>query len=503
MKIGEILINVASCGLCFAIPHVAMSQKTKSLEEYNVVVFTADDLGPAGMGLNSFGGEVKELTPHLDSFAKKGVRFRNAHVNSAICMPSRGTIATGQYGFHSGHHGFIYANEEVPTMMEQFQASGYQTGVLGKVAHSSAKFSTRWDYYKLKKSLGSGRNPDKYYHYTKEFIQNCQQKNEPFYLMVNSHDPHRPYYDPQKGLQPGASHPSKVYSPDEVFIPKFLADLPQVRREMSQYYSSTRRLDDTFKRVMDALSESSVLDHTIVIFLSDNGIAMPFSKANCYLKSTQTSMFVYAPSLFKPHQVKDEYVSTIDLYPTIMDLLKLSAPKEVDGASFLPLLKGKHQRDRNSVFTQIDYINRAGEYPMRCIQDKSYGYIFNPWSDGKRTYHNANEGKVLQAMKESVEMLHQKRVDLFRYRAVEEFYDLKSDPDCLNNLIDNPRFAKQVRQYRDKMRKTMKRTNDPLISSFELLNTPEEMYVETHRIYTEVMPFRKGDNRKYEKSLRD
>ncbi|MDP2336253.1 MAG: hypothetical protein Q8N05_07345, partial [Bacteroidota bacterium] len=54
----------------------------------------------------------------------------------------------------------------------------------------------------------------------------------------------------------------------------------------------------------------------------------------------------------------------------------------------------------DKVFTQIDYLSSNKYWPMRCVQDKEYGYIFNPWSDGKAAYHNANEGETFKAMEQ-------------------------------------------------------------------------------------------------------
>ena len=96
--------------------------------------------------------------------------------------------------------------------------------------------------------------------------------------MVNSHDPHRPFQIPNK-LSKGAEAPSKYYTPDEVEVPGFVPDLELVREELSFYQNSVRRLDDTFGKVMKALQESGLSENTIVMFLADNGIAIPLANA--------------------------------------------------------------------------------------------------------------------------------------------------------------------------------------------------------------------------------
>lgn len=479
------------------------SSKSGEKTPLNVILFTADDLGPDGVGLESFGGKIKGLTPNLDRIATAGIRFANAHVCSSVCMPSRGIIATGMYGFNSGAHGFMYAREEVPTMMEVFQSAGYKTGVLGKVGHSSAKMSTVWDYVYDYKDLGSGRSPSKYYERVKAFVDKCNTDETPFYLMVNSHDPHRPFQQPDGDLLKGAEWPSKLYSPDEVFVPGFLPNIPQVRKEMSYYYNSTRRLDDTFEKVLEALEDAGVMDNTVIIFMSDNGIAMPFSKANCYLKATRTSLFVYRPGVFKP-EVKQEYVSTIDLFPTIMELTGLKVPGKVDGRSFVPLLNGKTQKGREDVFTIIDYINQKKPLPMRCIQDQEFGYIFNAWSDGSNVYKNANEGGVIEAMQAMTDNPEiQARVLMHRHRVVEELYDLKTDPECLINLAEKEDYKSTLLKYREKLRAKMKKFDDPLLETFENVDDKAKMKEMYLTLYSNVLKFRKGESQVYESKIEE
>ncbi|MBA2762643.1 MAG: sulfatase-like hydrolase/transferase, partial [Segetibacter sp.] len=129
---------------------IALSAQTAQaqfpIKNLNVVVFTADDLGSDETGVGAFGAKVKGITPNLDKVAKAGIRFYNAHVNSAICVPSRGVLGTGKYGFNSHQHGFFYAPDSIPTLIESFQKKGYRAGILGKVLHSSVKTSTVWDY---------------------------------------------------------------------------------------------------------------------------------------------------------------------------------------------------------------------------------------------------------------------------------------------------------------------------------------------------------------------
>jgi len=444
-------------------------------QNLNILFFTADDLHRESLGC--FGGKVNGLTPNLDSFASQGMRFENAHVTVAICQPSRGVLGTGRYGHNSGIMGFMHTDRDIPTIMQTLRDAGYLTGVLGKVGHSTPKADYEWDFVHDQKELGSGRDPDIYYSYCKEFLARCRREDKPFYFMVNSHDPHRPYHIPGKPIK-GAKEPSMTYVPDDVPVPGFVPDLPGVREELSYYLNSVRRLDDTFGRTMQALKESDFEENTLVMFLSDNGIAIPFAKCNAYLASTRTPWIVRWPGVVEQGTVDPEhFISGIDFFPTVLEAVGLPIPKGLDGFSFLPLLKGEKQSGRDIVFTQIDMKAGGDAVPMRCVQDASFGYIFSPWSDGKFWYRNNNEGLTMKAMVEAAESdsFIAQRVQMFRYRALEEFYDLRNDPDCLNNLVGKEGFENERRRMQNQLQDWMERTGDPLLPAFENRYSPEKL----------------------------
>lgn len=442
------------------------------------------------MGVSSMGGQLPGLTPNVDGLAARGVRFFTAHVNSGICVPSRGAIATGRYGFSSGVYGFRRAHEDVPLLMELLREHGYITGILGKVDHSSVKASYRWDYTRDYGDLGSGRSPTRYEECSTEFFRQSAAARKPFYLMVNSHDPHRPFQEPGT-LLPGAEAPSKWYRSEEIPVPGFLPDLPGVRTELASYYNSVRRLDDTFGKVMAAVRAAGIEDKTVVIFLSDNGSATPFGKANSYVASTHTPLIIAWPGVSNPGLMdRKHFVSGIDLFPTLFAGLGLPAPAGLSGRSFLPLLRGESQSGRDSVFTQIDYMVNGPARPMRGVQDHDYAYIFNPWSDQATAYRNNNEGQIMKAMVDAAltQSSVAARVQLFRFRAVEEFYDLKNDPDSLHNLNESPAHAAAVQKYREKLRALMVTHGDPLLATFDAREDPIRMKAAMDDCYLTALP---------------
>lgn len=436
----------------------------------NVLLFTADDLHAESLGV--YGSKVPDLTPNLDRFAAQGMLFNRGHVNVAICAPCRAVIATGLLSHNSGAMGFMKARPGTPDIVTAFQSAGYLAGILGKVSHSTPTTAMKWDYSFDQKELGNGRNPQIYHERCVAFFERCAREDKPFYFMVNSHDPHRPYCNPKK-LTKGAAMPSRTYKPEEVEVPGFLPDLPGVRAELAHYQNSTRRLDDTFGRVMQALDESGRADDTIVVFLSDNGIAVPFAKCNTWFHSTRTPFLVRWPGRIKPGSLDDDhFVSAVDLKPTFLEVAGVAGPERLDGRSFAPLLRGESQKGRDFMFTQIDSKAGGDGVPMRCVQDARFGYIYNPFSDGKHVYRNNNEGGTFAAMAAAAntDPAIAARVQLFRMRVPEEFYDLKNDPDCLNNLIGSAEHQDAVAQYRQRLESWMKRTGDPMLPALQSRN---------------------------------
>ena len=440
----------------------------------NVLFITADDMNWDAVG--AYGCPVQGTTPNLDRLAAEGVRFEHAHVTIAVCQPSRSALMTGRYPHRSGGEGFHrlrYAG--VPILPDLLRRGEYRVGILGKVAHSTPYADFEWDMVHDMQELGMGRNPKSYYRQARSFIEDAQKCGRPFFLMANSHDPHRPFYGNDKAewyseQEPPAVPPSRTFGSEEVETPGFLADLPEVRLEISEYYNSVRRCDDTVGKLLDALREIGVEEETLVLFLSDNGMAFPFAKTNCYLHSTRTPWIARWPSRVAPGSVDAEhFISGIDLMPTLLEAAGIAEPEGMDGRSFLPLLCGEKQEGRDRVFTQFHQTAGLRSYPMRCVQTRRFGYIFNPWSDGERVFINESQaGRTMNAMKEAAQSdpTVAARVEMFLYRASEEFYDFANDPDALCNLIDDPDLASEIGELRRALEVWMEGSGDPALEAF-------------------------------------
>lgn len=442
----------------------------------NILLITADDMD--GNTPGAFGGPY-DATPNLDRLAGEGMVFGRAHVPAAVCQPSRSALMTGLWPHRNGAEGFEPINDGIGVINDHLKQAGYKVGILGKVSHIQPVERFGWDMAADMRQLGLGRNPEAYGSRAEEFIAEASRDGHPWFLMANAHDPHRPFHGSAAERELWTAEerseypePSKVFSGDEVEVPGFLPDIPGVRQEYAEYLSSSRRCDDVVGAVLAALDRTGKADDTLVIFMSDNGMAFPFAKANCYLRSTLTPLIVRWPGVTTPGSSNaDAFVDMLDLFPTFCDAAGVAVPGGVDGATLTPLLKGGRERDRDQVFTVFHETSAKQRFEMRCVQDFQYGYIWNGWADGSVQYRAENMwGLSWPAMLEAAENNEaiRQRTDFYLTRAREELYDLTADPDCLNNLADQPDLEPVLTRKRTSLSRWMTSTGDPMATEFHL-----------------------------------
>ncbi len=443
----------------------------------NILLITADDLNYDSLGVT--GCKVPNISPNIDRLASEGMRFEHAHVTIAVCQPSRSVLMTGRYPHRNGAMGFEPIRRDVPTLQESLRAAGYLNGIMAKVGHLAPLEKFCWDVVVPPEELGGGRDPGLYYKHAKAFFEKARDAKRPFFLMANSQDPHRPFAGSEQGqARPRARQRAaggrlsitRTYKPEEVVVPGFLPDLPDIRTELAQYFTSVHRCDETVGQILKALNESGLEDDTVVMFLSDNGMSFPFSKTNCYSASTRTPWIVRWPGKVKPGTVdRDHFISGIDFTLTILEIAGLKKINDVDGRSFVGLLRGEKEDHRGGVFTLFFQTSGKNDYPMRAFQTRKYIYIWNPWSDGKTVFKNEPQsGLTFKAMQEAAknDPAIAARVKLFLYRVPEEFYDVENDPNALKNLIDDPAVKDQVARFRTELSRQMTTTGDPLADRF-------------------------------------
>jgi len=440
-------------------------------ERPNLLFITVDDMNCDSVG--AFGCEVKGITPNIDKLASQGMCFDRGFVTIAICQPTRAVWMTGLYPHRNGALGFDPIAKDVPSLPEKLKQGGYYNGLIGKARHVVPTRHAAFDFIRDQKELGQGRDPKKYSEAVRTVLEGAKKAGKPFFLMANAHDPHRPFAGSDQEKWRPRPEVRKTYQPDAVPVPKFLPDLPEVRQELAEYYTSVHRADEVVGAILAELDKAGVVDNTLVMFVSDHGMPLPFAKTNCYYHSNRTPWIARWPGVVKPGTRNNEhFVSGIDVTPTFLDVAGLPDLEIADGRSIAPLLRGWEQKGRGRVFTTINRTSGKKAFPMRAVQDEGFLYIWNGWADGKTVFKNESQsGRTMKAMRKAAEMDPEiaKRVDVFLHRCTEEMYDLKKDPDCLVNLIEkkNDRWTPRSSAMSKALWHWMKETGDSEREKFE------------------------------------
>ena len=465
--------------LLFVFLHMSMNSTCTANEaestQPHIVIITVDDMSADSVGV--MGCELPDTTTRMDKLASDGLQFKLAHVQVGNCMPGRNVMWSGRYPHNNGVEGFYpVKTAKHPMLSDLMQQAGYFTAIRGKVSHSTPYVPYNWDLIIQKNADGTTahiKDAVSYGDSTKQAIDASVTAKKPLCLLINISDPHKPFFAQGKnGATIDDAHkPTRVFTADEVPIPEFLFDDPVVRKELAHYYSSVRRADDCVGEILDTVDACGIRDNTVVIFLSDHGMALPFAKTQLYHHSTHTPLFVRWPGTVKANSVDSRHmVSAVDFLPTILDIAGADHPPELDGRSFHALLNGQSQEKRHFVVKEYNENAGGSRDPMRAVQSKRYLYIYNPWSNGERVFATATSSTPTYKRFKELADSHvgfAERHHLYQHRVVEELYDIKADPNCLNNLIEDPAHDEALTLHRRRLQTWMRNTGDAMLQIYK------------------------------------
>jgi N-sulfoglucosamine sulfohydrolase len=422
--------------------------------EKNVILYVVDDQGTNDAGC--YGNQVIK-TPGLDALAAAGTRFDYGFCTTASCSASRSVILTGiynhangQYGHqHSFHHFISFPN--IKSLPMQLATAGYRTASIGKY-HVAPK-----SVYPFQQFL-RGNSPEKMAVACKPLI--AAKSDKPFFLYFCTHEPHRPF---RRGG-------SDTFDPDEVIVPPYLPDSPECRGELAKYYGSVQRADKGLLGLLEILRETGHWDDTLVIFISDNGIAFPGAKTTLYEPGMRLPCVVRNPYGKRHGHTTDAMVNWADITPTILDFTVTKPAKgkrgpSIHGRSFLSVLDQEKTEGWDEVYASHTFHEITMYYPMRVVRGRRYKLIWN-LAHGL-DYPFASDlyaSTTWQAILKRKEKYYARRtVDAYIHRAKFELYDLQSDPHEVKNLAKDPKHARVLEEMKAKLKKFQKRTKDPWI----------------------------------------
>ncbi len=230
-------------------------------------------------------------------------------------------------------------------------------------------------------------------------------------------------------------------------------------------------MDSNVGQLMSSLKSNDLLENTIVIFTADQGPQWAFGKWSLYDYGIQVPLLVKWPKVIEGGTESAAMVSLVDLVPTILGMAggKIpKAPSQIDGKSFLPVLKGEKFEHRNRVYATHTGDGVMNPTPIRMVRSKRYKYILNLASETKYTTHMDKTQKKGEGggywpswVEKSYYNEHAASV-LYRYHnhPKEEFYDILSDPHEVKNLSFDPQYNKKLEGFRAEMTEWRKQQGD-------------------------------------------
>ena len=424
-------VAAAFCGL---LPHGLAADIAPARP--NIILFIADDLGAEDSGPYGCKGV---RTPNLDSLARDGIKFTHAFNTCSSCSPSRSSIITGRYPHSTGAEMLhLPLPKEQVTFVEKLKAAGYWTAASGKW-HLGNQVKDRFDvlYIDIRATPagsddGSG---------CVKWLSTLQErpKDRPFFLWLASIDPHRPYFDGTLALP---------HKPEETEVPPFLPDAPPTHKDFAMYYDEIGRLDSYVGKVLEELKRQGVLDNTVIFFITDNARPFPRCKTSVYDSGIRSPLLVRWPHHVQPGSTCDSLVSSIDLAPTILALAGLPSLPSFQGKSFARLLSQPRETIRDSVFAEHNWHDfTACERSVRTVRFK---YIRNFWPDlpGTPAEFNNLTFTEMRRLRDAGKLTEAQMNCFVKPRPAEELYDVVADPQELNNLAGNAKYADTLKKLR-------------------------------------------------------
>lgn len=422
----------------------------------NILFAISDDQSFAHTGAS---GDPVVRTPAFDRISAEGVRFEHAFCNSPSCTPSRGAILTGQecYRLEEGVNLWSSLPAKFVTYPDLLEAAGYHIGFTRK----------GWSPGSLEAG-GRSRNPAGPRYDDFQTFYEANPPGAPFCFWFGSSDPHRAY-EKGSGIASGLR-------PEDVAVPPFLPDDPEVRSDILDYFFEIERFDRELGEILSYLEERGQLENTIVIVTSDNGMPFPRAKADLYDYGARVPLAVRWPESVPGGRVVTDFASLVDIAPTILEAAGVEIPEDMTGRSLLDLLKsgedGRVDSTRDHVILARERHTpwREGRvgYPMRAIRTDQYLYIRNiepdRWPAGDPPILgevDPSPTKDLMRARKDDPKFRRYYEAAFSKRPGEELYDLGLDPGQMKNVADEAAHTEIKSALAAKLDQHLLATSDP------------------------------------------
>jgi N-sulfoglucosamine sulfohydrolase len=400
----------------------------KAQDKPNIIWLMAEDIS---LDLECYGMKAVK-TPHLNKMASEGVRFDNCFVTNPICSPSRSSMMVGTHQVKINAHQHR-SNRDVP-LDENYKPFTYwlrdagYTCILGH--HGVMKKGRKIDVNFKHEPIGPWDGKTQFGLFDK--YDTFEKEDQPFFAQIQLNVTHRG--DWWNDVRKQSKHP---VNPDDVELPKFMADHPTIRLDWAKYLDTMEYMDDEVGMIFKELEDKGMADNTIVIFIGDNGRCNIRGKGYLHAPGVQIPFIVYYPKGVKGGQVRKDVVSSTDITATILDYAGIKTPSYMTGS---PIFDKKF--DRDYVYTARDLWDEIEE-KSRSITSGDWKYIRNDKPEIPFDAHQA----YLEFYRPAVHIMRQLKAEgklkpdeTFFFedsKPKEELYNLKKDPFELVNLANN------------------------------------------------------------------
>lgn len=436
-----------------------MMQAMKTGRKRNVVFIIADDWDRLSRG---YGNPVIK-TPHIDRFAEHAVTFDYGFCTTPSCAASRACILTG---YHShAHHQFGHCHSFHPfrtrpgirTLPAVLNEGGYFTGIVGK-SHIAPMERYPFSYQRI----GNTYQPHVMGREVDAFFEACG--DQPFYLHVAFGDPHR--RGPSNGFAntfeiPGFDQPH--YTPDEVIVPDFLPDEPEVRADLADYYEAVSRFDHGVGLVLEALRRSGREQDTMVVVTCDHGMPFPGAKASCFDTGHRCPLLIYTPDLKRKGERNQAMVNWVDLAPTFYAWCGVSGPDDLQGRSFLPVLDEPEAKGWDETILSHSFHGVVDYNPYRIIRNREFKLVYHAVAGARPLLPtDLFRSPTWQCVKnKELAMMGRRPTHRVMAQDTFELFRIEEDPMETENLAGRPEYREVEEKLRQKLFDFCLRTNDP------------------------------------------
>ena len=511
------LLMLLCCGA--ALPGTALAA-----ERPNILFCFADDWGRYASAFAAVepGPSANQVvkTPNVDQVARSGVLFRRAFVNAPSCTPCRSALLSGRYFFNTGRAAILQGaiwDPAIPSFPHLLRDAGYHIGETYKVwspgTPNDAPFGAGKNQYE-----SAGRQANNFSETVTQAIkqgQTLEAAKEKLLAEVGGN--FDAFLADRKPGQPwlywfGATTTHRTWikgsgkalwgiEPDALKgkLPRFLPDVPEVREDFADYLGEAQAFDAYIGVLLKKLADNGELDRTLIVVSGDHGApGFPRGKCNLYDFGVGVTLAIRWPGA-PGGRVVDDFVNLMDLMPTFLEAGGVSPPAGLNGRSLAGVLKseksGQVDPQRNYVVTGRErHVAAAREgnlpYPHRALRTDDFLYIRNfapdrwPMGDpaGTGQFKSATPAELTaNTMVAFADMdasptkawliahrddpAWQRHYDLaFGKRPAEELYDLRKDPDQMNNVVADPAYATERSAQADRLMQLLKAAGDPRVT---------------------------------------